>query len=354
MSLVLTQPSLHPTWEYWRGLLQPGWSPYGNTARLLRREPASAHSETLLLRPFRRLADWAPGQHLTVGFELDGRRYQRSFTLTSLPGERDLALTVRKLPGGRFAGWLQQAERGARLAISEPWGGIAFECPDAPRRLLLAAGSGITAAMAQVRAAAERGQAAGLALAYWVQERAQACFIEELQALQKRVPEFRFQLHLTGETASAAHERSGRFDEQSLAALPADPTGAEVLACGPTGFVAKVEALLRDAARRVATESFTPPLQRAVQSDEAGMVMLELRRSGRRLPVAAGTSLLAALEAAGLKPEHGCRQGLCGRCVCAKSEGVHLDLRDGSLHAEPGGAVKLCVSAARSDLVLDL
>jgi len=353
MSLALAPPPFRPAFDYWRALLQPGWSPYGNTVRLLRREAASADSETLWLKPFKRLRDWQPGQHLSFGFELDGRRFQRSFTLTSLPGQREIAITVRKVAGGRFADWLAQAERGERMLISEPWGGMAFELPEAPQRMLMAAGSGITAAIAQVRAAAERGQMAGLSLAYWVRERAQACFVEELHLLQARFPEFRFRLFLTGDTPVAGHEADGRLDVGTLAALPADPRGAEVLACGPQGFVARVEALLREAAARVATESFTSPLLRLPEVVDAS-IALTLVRSGRVLNIPTGTPLLAALEAAGLKPEHGCRAGLCGRCVCAKPEGVHVDLRDGSVHPEASRALKLCVSAARSDLRLDL
>jgi ferredoxin-NADP reductase len=353
MSFALAPPPFRPAWHYWRGLLQPGWSPYGNTARLIRREAASADSETLWLKPFERLQGWQPGQHLSFGFELDGRRFQRSFTLTSLPGQREIAITVRKVAGGRFADWLSEAREGARLQISEPWGGMAFEMPDAPQRMLMAAGSGITAAIAQVRAAAERGQLAGLSLAYWVRERAEACFVEELRALQARFPDFQFRLFLTGEAPAAAHEAEGRLDEATLAALPGSPQGAEVLACGPTGFVARVEALLREAAARIATESFTPPVLR-VPDVPAAAVQLTLLKSGRTLSIPTDTPLLAALEAAGLRPEHGCRQGLCGRCTCAKASGVHVDLRDDSAHPEASTSLKLCVSAARTDLAIDL
>ena len=353
MSLTLELPTLNPAWEYWRGLLQPGWNPYGNTARVLRREAASADSETLWLKPFRALRDWEPGQHLTFAFELDGRRFQRSFTLTSLPGQREIAITARRLPGGRFAQWLAETGRGARIQISEPWGGLRFDRPDASHRLLMAAGSGITAAIAQVRAAAERGQLAGLSLAYWVRERAQACFVEELRALQARFPGFQFRLFLTGEAAEAEHEAQGHLDARLLTRLPGRPDGAEVLACGPQGFVAKVESLLRDAAARIASESFTPPtLREAPATGEA--VALTLMRSRRTISVPSGTPLLAALEAAGLNPPHGCRAGLCGRCTCAKAEGVHEDLRDGSVHSEASSALKLCISAARGDLRIDL
>lgn len=353
MSLSLAPHPFSPAWDYWRGLLQPGWSPHGNTARLLRREAASADSETLWLKPFRRLRDWQPGQHLTFGFELDGRRFQRSFTLTSLPEAREIAITARRMPGGRFSDWLEQAGRGERMHISEPWGGMAFELPEAPQRMLMAAGSGITAAMAQVRAAAARGQLAGLSLAYWVRERAEACFVEELRALQARFPEFQFRLFLTGDAPQAAHEHAGRFDESTLAVLPNQAQGAEVLACGPVGFIARVEALLRGAAARIATETFAPPVLR-LPDVPAATVALTLRKSGRVISIPTDTPLLAALEAAGLKPEHGCRQGLCGRCVCAKAEGIHVDLRDASIHPEASASLKLCISAARTDLSIEL
>ena len=353
MSLVLTPPSFRPALHYWRGLVQPGWSPYGNTAKLLRREAASADTETLWMKPFQRLRDWHPGQHLTLGFEIDGRRFQRSFTLTSLPGQREIAITARHMPGGRFSEWMTQAERGSRLHISEPWGGMRFEMPDSSQRLLMAAGSGITAAMAQVRAAAARGQLAGLSLAYWVRERAEACFVDELRALQAHVPDFQFRLFLTGDAPEAAHESAGRLDETTLASLPGRAQGADVLACGPTGFVARVEALLREVAGRIASESFTPPVLR-VPDLPVATVELTLTRSGRKLIIPTNTPLLAALEAAGLNPEHGCRQGLCGRCTCAKHEGVHVDLRDDSLHAEASNSLKLCISAARTDLAIDL
>lgn len=353
MSFALSLPPFQPALHYWRGLLQPGWSPYGNTAKLVRREAASADSETLWLKPFRSLRDWQPGQHLTFGFEVDGRRFQRSFTLTSLPGEREIAITARRLPGGRFAQWMEAASHGERLQISEPWGGLSFDLPDASHRMLMAAGSGITAAMAQVRAAAARGQLAGMSLAYWVRERAEACFVDELRSLNARFPDFQFRLFLTGEAPEAAHEAAGRLHEDSLHALPGNAQGAEVLACGPSGFVARVEALFREAAARIATETFTPAILRAPVGP-TDTVQLTLARSGRQIAIPTGTPLLAALEAAGMKPEHGCRQGLCGRCVCGKADGVHVDLRDGIEYVDASTSLKLCVSAARSDLTLDL
>ncbi|MBM2599786.1 2Fe-2S iron-sulfur cluster binding domain-containing protein, partial [Pseudomonas sp. BDPW] len=65
-------------------------------------------------------------------------------------------------------------------------------------------------------------------------------------------------------------------------------------------------------------------------------------------------SLLEQAEAHGLRPAHGCRQGICASCTCVLLSGCVRDLRSGALCSEPGQPIRLCVSAAHGDLALDL
>jgi len=44
---------------------------------------------------------------------------------------------------------------------------------------------------------------------------------------------------------------------------------------------------------------------------------------------------------------------VCNTCACAMPEGVVENLLTGEVSHEPASALKLCVSAARSALVLD-
>jgi hypothetical protein len=60
------------------------------------------------------------------------------------------------------------------------------------------------------------------------------------------------------------------------------------------------------------------------------------------------------LEAEGFKPASGCRMGICNTCACGKSSGVTRHLHTGELFHEPASALKLCISSASTDLVLDL
>ena len=88
--------------------------------------------------------------------------------------------------------------------------------------------------------------------------------------------------------------------------------------------------------------------------EDSGEVEVHLTRSGRRLQVARGQSLLVALEEAGLKPESGCRMGICNTCACGKATGATRHLPSGALAQEPTQALKLCINSAVTDLELDL
>ena len=83
-------------------------------------------------------------------------------------------------------------------------------------------------------------------------------------------------------------------------------------------------------------------------------MQVTLARSGRTVAVPRGAPLLAALEDAGLRPPSACRLGLCNTCACGKASGTTRHLLDGFDDAEPATALRLCVSAARTDLVLEL
>lgn len=84
------------------------------------------------------------------------------------------------------------------------------------------------------------------------------------------------------------------------------------------------------------------------------MVPVTLSRSGQVVRVVRDTSLLEALEQAGLKPTFGCRRGVCNRCSCTRVSGQTKDTGSGESSSEPGTAIRICVHRAESALELDL
>jgi len=258
-----------------------------------------------------------------------------------------LAITVKSVAGGKVSQHLaQHAQVGEVFELGQAFGEMTLPAMPAARVLLLAAGSGITPMRALVRQLEAVGMPVQVDLVYWAQQRGAVCFAEELVDIAARHPGFRLHLALTRDpTAPAA--RVGDYDFSVLG----DLSSAQVMACGPGGFVETAHARLHGQVASLQFEAFTPPV---LTDAETGTVQVELRRSGRTLELPRGTSLLQALEDEGLRPASGCRMGICNTCVCGKASGVTRHTLTGEYAAEPATQVKLCVNSASTDLILEL
>ena len=339
-------PSL---FDFWAGRLNPLWTLREPLARLVRREPAGEGAATLVLRCNRHWAGMRAGQHVTLGVEIDGRLWRRSYSPTAL-GPRELAITVKAVAGGRVSQHLvAHARPGDLFRLDAAFGD--FHLPAAAPVLLLAAGSGITPMRSLLREACRRPLAAPVDLLYWERTTAAFQFRDELQALAAATPNLRVHLLATREGDVPA----ARIDSHDLH-LPGDDTPLaqrHVLACGPDGFVAAARERLAHQVAAFQAEAFTSPAPVRDAGSE-GEVALTLARSGRQLRVPRGRSLLESLEAHGIKPRHGCRMGICNTCTCERVSGGTRHLRTGDLHSEAAQPVRICVSAPTTDLTLDL
>jgi ferredoxin-NADP reductase len=341
------------TLDFWGAKIAPAWSWHLPKAVIVGREIAADGMVTLLLRPNRHWCGAAPGQHINVSFEVDGRRVTRCYSPSAVPGRPDcIAITIKQIEGGRLSSALcQSAQVGDVLDLGQAFGDMSLEAGATGPLHLLAAGSGITPMIAMVRALAADGMPRPLRLHYWARHPAELAFVDELRALARRHARFKVRFHLTQARATHDDESEGRIDERTFA--PASDTLAHstVLACGPQGFVDRARALL---AHRVATfvsESFTPI---AAHSEDTGDVAVTMAASQRTLKVPRGTPLLTALEALGVSVASGCRRGICNTCACEKRSGSSLDLLTGTTANDAASALRLCVSAAVTDLVLEL
>ena len=67
-----------------------------------------------------------------------------------------------------------------------------------------------------------------------------------------------------------------------------------------------------------------------------------------------GTTLLEQAEALGLKPEFGCRMGICLSCTSRKTEGTVRNVLTGATSDEPDEDIQICVTAAVGDCTVQL
>ena len=79
-----------------------------------------------------------------------------------------------------------------------------------------------------------------------------------------------------------------------------------------------------------------------------------LANSGQSFVTQGNAPLLVQAENAGLSPKHGCRIGICRSCQCTKRSGTVENLQTGEISSLPNEQIRLCISAARSDVTLDL
>jgi ferredoxin-NADP reductase len=332
--------------DFWAGHVHPLWTLRRPRATLVSRHAASADAVTLVLRPNRHFRGVAAGQHVNLGVEVDGRRLTRSYSPTLLD-DGCLAITIKAVQGGKVSQYLaRQAPLGVVVELGQAFGEMTLPATLPARLLLLAAGSGITPMRALLRQLDQAGMPARVDLVYWAQQRDALCFAEEFSAIAARHPGFTLHLALTRDPVAPAARVDG-YDFSALGAL----ADAQVMACGPGGFVDAARARLDGQVAALQFEAFTPPV---LPDAETGTVRVELRRSGRTLELPRGTSLLQALEAEGLRPASGCRMGICNTCVCGKASGVTRHTLTGEYAAEPATQVKLCVNSASTDLILEL
>jgi ferredoxin-NADP reductase len=339
--------------DFWASHLHPTWSWDRPLARIVDRQAQSRDAVTLVLQPNRHWHGFQPGQHINLGVEIDGVRMTRSYSLSDAPrADGCIAVTVKHIEGGRLSGYLcQDARVGDVVDLGQAFGEMTWPQGADGAWLFLAAGSGITPLMSLLRAHAAKGVPTPLTLLYWARTRDELCFVDELRALARQHPQLVVHFVLTREVGLGEGEHTGRIDAAMLSSLVPDIAQRGVYACGPGGFVDSARALAAGQARSFAAEAFTPP-PRVIE--ESGHVEVTLAASGRTLSVPRGQSLLTALEGQGLKLASGCRMGICNTCACGKVSGTTRHLHTGDAIGEPVSALRLCVNAAASDLVLDL
>lgn len=332
--------------DFWLARLNPLWTLRRPLARLVARTAASNDAVTLELQPNRHFGGLQAGQHITLGVEVDGRLLSRSYSPTPLANGH-LAVTVKMIPGGKVSQHLGlNAVVGEVFPLGQAFGDMTLPDSVDQRLLLLAAGSGITPMRALLRQLDVAGMPVEVDLVYWARRREELCFVEELHALAARHPSFTLRLALTRDP----HAPADRVQDWSFGDINA-LSSARVLACGPAGFVAAVQARLQGQVASIQSEAFSVP---TVPGVETGSVRVELRSSGRTLTLPRGVPLLQALEAEGVRPASACRMGICNTCVCGKLAGATRNTLTGVLATEPSAPLKLCVNSASTDLILEL
>lgn len=335
--------------DWWLQRLHPLLSLERVYARLVSRQWVADDMLALTLRCNANAKVWRPGQHVQLYWQHQGARLSRSYSLLAVKGNGVIELAIKRQPGGKLSeALLDGLEVGGCVELTQASGQLVWP-QQSDAVLLLAAGSGITALLGLLREALVSGYQAPVTLLHYVRQHGQQAFHGELQQLMHRYPNLQVRWMLTGES-TGTDEVSGRFVPAQVAGVACD----SLLACGPNGFVERVgqwwQALERKSPMQF--EAFTPAP--ASNTGEATSLTLRFSRSLQEVVGNNQRSLLEQAEAQGLRPAHGCRQGICASCSCQLLSGSVRDQHSGAITSEPGQMIRLCVSVPVSAVALDL
>ncbi|MFB4394028.1 MULTISPECIES: pyridoxamine 5'-phosphate oxidase family protein [unclassified Pseudomonas] len=357
-------------------VLQNAWRPY----RVVQVVDESEHIRSFHLQPDDdaglpvRLA----GQHLPIRVRVAGEQAAlvRTYTLSNGPSDTQLRISVKR-EGVVSTHLHEQLKVGDLVEAKAPAG--AFTIDPRVRRsvVMLAAGVGVTPALAMARHLVHEGRRTQYRRPTWLLQaasnKAQLAFQDEFAGLvgasAGTLRHVRLLSDATGAKPGVDFDLEGRMSIELLRQLlPFDDY--DFYLCGPQGFMQQMYDGLRDLNiddARIHAEAFGPSsLTRRksqatatvelapVAAESVPVLFMDSAKEARWNP--GEGSLLELAEQRGLEPSFGCRGGSCGSCRTRVLKGAVTYAEAPEFEVAEGEALICCAvpAAGVEALHLDL
>lgn len=327
------------------------------------------------------------GQHVTIRKPEGDHELRRSYSMSSSPLENRLAITVKKVAGGKVSAWLHDVvQAGDALELASPDGRFFNALNPEKRRTyyLFGAGSGITPLMSMIKTILESEPMSVIFLFYGSRTEDNIIFRDDLDQLAKR---YNGQLHVEHILSQPKKEggsgglfglfrkstihwqgKTGRIDAPlAMAFLDENmPHGPEqdclYYVCGPGDMADRVKAALIGrgiAEKQIHAEYFVNANHLPGDIAEAGpagagkQVVVHLKGQRFELLVPDGATILDVLVKAKYDPPYSCTAGACSTCMAKIIKGsVKMDacyaLDDDEVNA---GYILTCQSKLETPVV---
>ena len=282
------------------------------------------------------------GQHLTLRTTIDGKEVRRSYSLCSSPVEDKWEVAVKKIEGGLFSTFVNEAlKTGDTLDVMPPNGTFFTEVnpTKAKNYIAFAAGSGITPILSIIKTHLAAEPNSTFKLFYLNGTVKSIIFKEEIEQL-KNIYFNRFEIFyfLTKEHRSS-ELFNGRFSKEKIQVLTDKiidvPTTDECFICGPEEMIF----LLRDelVAAGMSKENIHFELfNTGLSEDDKKRIskIVEKKVEGTEVTIIDGgkefhfvmgedfDNILDGAIAAGADLPYACKGGVCSTCRCKVVEGT--------------------------------
>ncbi|KRC63376.1 hypothetical protein ASE12_00535 [Aeromicrobium sp. Root236] len=319
-------------------------------ARVVEVVQETGDASTVILRPNGAWKGFTPGQHVQFGVEVDGTRRVRCFSVSSSRAAKKgtFSVSVKAHPDGYVSQFLHKELKPRTIVyLSQAEGEFVLPRQVPDNLLLVSGGSGITPVMSMIRTLRDTGHQGRVTFLHYARSRDDEMFTADLDALAEAANVTVMRIY-TRQPAPGA-ELKGRFHVDHLKHLGIDPTETLTYVCGPAGLIATVRDTYTElgAADQLQLEYFKVPSVDLDAADATGTLTFD---DAKIEADNSGATILEQAEAAGLKPEFGCRMGVCNTCVVKKNHGAVRHVISNEISANTDETIKICVHVPVGDV----
>ncbi|WP_088340009.1 2Fe-2S iron-sulfur cluster-binding protein [Robiginitalea sediminis] len=271
------------------------------------------------------------GQYITFRHTVGGTELRRAYSIASAPGSSQLCVGVKKVDGGRFSVFANEAlQEGDTLEVMPPQGRFVFDPATNQNILAVAAGSGITPMMSIIRAALEQNQSSRVVLLFGNRSAREAMYLEEIRELSQKYTD-RFTYYFTFSREQEADALFGRIEKSTLNFILKNKHVSETFdryyLCGPQEMIEMCEVALGEngvAPEAILHELFTEPDgESAVEGLAEGQSQVEivLDEQTFTLTMSQKDVILDAALKNKIDAPYSCQGGVCSTCIARVTEG---------------------------------
>lgn len=328
--------------------------------------------------------EFKAGQYITLKFEIAGEEYRRSYSICSAPSDEEFRVAVKKVSGGVVSTFInEKINAGDTIAVMPPMGTFIIEPNENATNdyVFIAAGSGITPILSQIKTLIYNEPKSKMYLIYGNRSVEEVIFLKELEELKANFGH-RFQLDIVysgvkesggflsklfGKKETTNGNLVGRINASKVRALLRLNTiisqdSAHYFLCGPSGVITESKNALKSInikPENVHIEHFTSPDQAKrpqnvdfgnLKQDEA-LVTVILNNEEHLIKVKPGQTILDAALKAKLEAPYSCKSAVCSTCMAKKLSG-DIDMDQNyvlSEHQLNEGFVLCCQARPKSD-----
>jgi len=181
--------------------------------------------------------DFRPGQYVDI--RIPGTDWHRSFSMANLPGDDGrLEFMIKLYRGGRFSGLLCDGvlTPGDELELTGPYGVFTLRESSERPLLFIGGGAGMAPILSLLRTLEQRGGPRPGVYYYGARSEADLFHLDELAALTRSLPDFRFVPVLSEQPPDGWAGEAGLITDV-LTRCESDLAGVDAYLCGPPPMV---------------------------------------------------------------------------------------------------------------------